>query len=66
MVDKIKNIIIAIIIYALLGVMGVLLLPYASRSKEKCLRVIRLYCDVVFWILKKFYNINLFQQMAFC
>ena len=59
MVDKIKNIIIAIIIYALLGVMGVLLLPYASRSKEKCLRVIRLYCDVVFWILKKFYNIKI-------
>ena len=59
MVDKLKNIIIAIIIYALLGVMGVLLLPYASRSKEKCLRVIRLYCDVVFWILKKFYNIKI-------
>ena len=47
---KVKNIIIAIIIYALLGVMGILLLPYASRSKEKCLKVIRLYCDVVFWI----------------
>ena len=59
MFGKIKNIIIAIIIYALLGVMGVLLLPYASRSKEKCLRVIRLYCDVVFWILKKFYNIKI-------
>ena len=39
--------------------MGVLLLPYASRSKEKCLRVIRLYCDVVFWILKIFYNIKI-------
>jgi len=59
MVDKIKNIIIGIIIYALLGVMGVLLLPYASRSKEKCLRVIRLYCDVVFWILKFFFNIKI-------
>ena len=59
MVDKIKDIIIAIIIYALLGVMGILLLPYASRSKEKCLRVIRLYCDVVFWILKTFYNIKI-------
>ena len=59
MIGKIKDIIIAIIIYALLGVMGILLLPYASRSKEKCLRVIRLYCDVVFWILKKFYNIKI-------
>ena len=59
MISKLNNIIIAIIIYALLGVMGVLLLPYASRSKEKCLRVIRLYCDVVFWILKKFYNIKI-------
>ncbi len=59
MIGKIKDIIIAIIIYALLGVMGILLLPYASRSKEKCLRVIRLYCDVVFWILKTFYNIKI-------
>ena len=59
MIGKIKNIIIATIIYALLGVMGILLLPYASRSKEKCLRVIRLYCDIVFWILKIFYNIKI-------
>ena len=56
---KFKNISTGLIIYALLGLMGVLLLPYASRSKEKCLRVIRLYCDVVFWILKKFYNIKI-------
>ena len=56
---KIKNIIIATIIYSLLGIMGILLLPYASRSKENCLKVIRLYCEVVFWILKKFLNIKI-------
>ena len=39
--------------------MGILLFPYASRSKEKCLKVIRLYCNVVFWILKKFFNIKI-------
>ena len=39
--------------------MGVVLLPYASISKENCLKVIKLYCDVVFWILKKFYNIKI-------
>ena len=55
---KIKNISTGIIIYTLLGVMGVLLLPYASTSKENCLKVIRLYCEVVFWILKKFFNIK--------
>jgi 1-acyl-sn-glycerol-3-phosphate acyltransferase len=59
MKGKIKNIIIAIIIYTLLGVMGILLLPYASRSKENCLKVIRLYCEVVFWILKRFFNIKI-------
>ena len=59
MISKLNNIIIAIIIYALLGFMGMLLFPYASRSKEKCLKVIRLYCDVVFWILKKFFNIKI-------
>ncbi len=59
MIGKIKNIVILNIIYALLAVMGILLLPYASISKEKCLKVIRLYCDVVFWILKKFYNIKI-------
>ena len=59
MIGKLNNTIIAIIIYALLGFMGILLFPYASRSKEKCLKVIRLYCDVVFWILKKFFNIKI-------
>ena len=39
--------------------MGVFLLPYASISKEKCLKVIKLYCDVVFWILKKAFNIQI-------
>ena len=39
--------------------MGVFLLPYASTSKEKCLKVIKLYCRVVFWILKKVYNIEI-------
>ena len=39
--------------------MGVVLLPYASISKEKCLQVIKLYCDVVFWILKKAFNIQI-------
>ncbi len=58
MKDKIKNISTGIIIYTLLGVMGVLLLPYASTSKENCLKVIRLYCKVVFWILKKVFNIE--------
>ena len=39
--------------------MGVVLLPYASISKENCLKVIKLYCDVVFWILKKAFNIQI-------
>ena len=39
--------------------MGVFLLPYANISKEKCLKVIKLYCDVVFWILKKAFNIQI-------
>ena len=39
--------------------MGVVLLPYASISKENCLKVIKLYCDVVFWILKKMFNIQI-------
>ncbi len=59
MKGKFKNISTAIIIYTLLVVMGVVLLPYASRSKENCLKVIRLYCDVVFWILKKLFNIKI-------
>ena len=58
MKGKIKNISTGIIIYTLLGVMGVLLLPYASTSKENCLKVIKLYCEVVFWILKKVFNIE--------
>ena len=53
MKDKVRNITTALIIYTLLGVMGVVLLPYASISKENCLKVIKLYCEVVFWILKK-------------
>ena len=39
--------------------MGVVLLPYANISKENCLKVIKLYCDVVFWILKKTFNIQI-------
>ena len=58
MKGKIKNISTGIIIYTLLGVMGVLLLPYASTSRENCLKVIKLYCEVVFWILKKVFNIK--------
>ena len=54
-----KNIGTGLIIYALLGLMGVFLLPYASTSKTNCLKVIKLYCDVVFWILKKFFNIEI-------
>ena len=60
MKDKVKNISTGLIIYTLLGVMGVVLLPYASISKEKCLKVIKLYCEVVFWILKKIFNITVF------
>ncbi len=56
---KFKNIGAGLIIYALLGIMGVLLWPYASTSKKNCLKVIKLYCDVVFWILKKVFNIKI-------
>ena len=59
MKDKLKDISTGLIIYTLLGVMGIFLLPYASTSKEHCLRVIKLYCRVVFWILKKVYNIEI-------
>ena len=59
MKDKLKDISTGLIIYTLLGVMGIFLLPYASTSKENCLRVIKLYCRVVFWILKKVYNIEI-------
>ena len=56
---KLKNIGAGLLIYALLGIMGVLLWPYASISKENCLKVIKLYCDLVFWILKKVFNIKI-------
>ena len=56
---KLKNIGTELIIYALLGTMGVLLWPYASTSKKNCLKVIKLYCDVVFWILEKVFNISI-------
>ena len=56
---KFKNIGTGLIIYALLGTMGVLLWPYASTSKKNCLKVIKLYCDVVFWILEKVFNISI-------
>ncbi len=39
--------------------MGVLLWPYAVTSKQNCLKVIKLYCEVVFWILKKVFNIKI-------
>ena len=54
-----KNIGIGFVIYALLGLMGVFLWPYASISKTNCLKIIKLYCDVVFWILKKSFNIKI-------
>ena len=54
-----KNIGIGFVIYALLGLMGVFLWPYASTSKKNCLKVIKLYCDAVFWILKIFFNIKI-------
>ena len=54
-----KNIGIGFVIYALLGLMGVLLWPYACTSKTNCLKVIKLYCDVVFWILRKVFNIKI-------
>ena len=57
---KLKDISTGLIIYTLLGVMGIFLLPYASTSKKNCLKVIKLYCRVVFWVLKKFYNIDIF------
>ena len=57
--DKLKNIGTGFIIYTLLGVMGIFLWPYASTSKRNCLKVIKLYCDVVFWILKKAFNIRI-------
>ena len=59
MKDKLKDISTGLTIYTLLGVMGIFLLPYASTSKENCLRVIKFYCRVVFWILKKVYNIEI-------
>ena len=58
MKGKFKDITTGLIIYTLLGVMGILLLPYAITSKENCLKVIKLYCEVVFWLLKKLFNIN--------
>ena len=39
--------------------MGIFLLPYASISKKNCLKVIKLYCNVVFWILKRIFNIKI-------
>ena len=59
MKGKLKDISTGLIIYTLLGVMGVFLLPYASTSKENTFKVIKLYCRVVFWILKKVYNIEI-------
>ena len=56
---KFKNISAGLIIYALLGVMGILLWPYASTSRTNCLKVIKLYCDTVFFILKIFFNIKI-------
>ena len=56
---KLKNIGAGFIIYALLVVMGLLLWPYASTSKKNCLKVIKLYCALVFWILKKAFNIRI-------
>ena len=56
---KLKNIGAGLIIYALLVIMGILLWPYASTSKKNCLKVIKLYCDLVFWILKKGFNIKI-------
>ena len=56
---KFKNISAGLIIYALLGVMGILLWPYASTSRRNCLKVIKLYCDAVFFILKIFFNIKI-------
>ena len=56
---KLKDISTGLTIYSLLGIMGVFLLPYASTSKENSLKVIKLYCEVVFWILKKVYNIDI-------
>ena len=56
---KFKNICTGLIIYALLAVMGILFWPYASTSKKNCLKVIKLYCDVVFFILKKVFNIKI-------
>ena len=56
---NLKNIGAGLIIYALLGLMGIFLWPYASTSKTNCLKVIKIYCDVVFWLLKKFFNIKI-------
>tara|TARA_B100000902_G_scaffold139885_1_gene137936 strand:+ start:74 stop:799 length:726 start_codon:yes stop_codon:yes gene_type:complete len=56
---KLKNIGAGFIIYALLVIMGILLWPYAGTSKKNCLKVIKLYCDLVFWILKKVFNIKI-------
>jgi len=56
---KLKNIGTGFIIYALLVIMGVILWPYAGISKRNCLRVIKLYCAVVFWILEKVFNIKI-------
>ena len=56
---KFKNIGTGFIIYALLAIMGILLWPYAGISKKNCLKVIKLYCDVVFWILERVFNIKI-------
>ena len=59
MKGKFKNIGTGLIIYALLVILGIILWPFASTSKKNCLKVIKLYCDLVFWILKKVFNIKI-------
>ena len=47
------------LIYFLLIVLGLIMIPYASYSRLNAIRVIKLYCRLVFLILKVFLKIKL-------
>ncbi len=47
------------LIYLLLIVLGTIMVPYASYSRSNAIRIIKLYCRIVFIILKVFLKIDL-------
>ena len=47
------------IIYFLLVALGLIMIPYAAHSRVNAIRVIKLYCRIVFFILKVFVKIKL-------